>query len=200
MKALTIHQPWAQLIALGAKTIETRSWSTRYRGPIAIHAGISQKFIGIDYWSRLGQETGAAIHQALLDGGFGPSPAFPPYPKPGPDTIVGLPLGAIVATATLVDVVPMVAEGELVEHSRRRKDRGPVIAVSRTGQYVTGFTWANTISPGRYVDKDWTEQVITPNVPYGDFAPGRFAWILDDIQPCEPIPAKGRQGLWEWTP
>ena len=37
MKALTILQPWASLIACGAKKIETRSWATRYRGPIAIH-------------------------------------------------------------------------------------------------------------------------------------------------------------------
>ena len=39
MKALTIFQPWASAIAIGAKRIETRSWSTSYRGPIAIHAG-----------------------------------------------------------------------------------------------------------------------------------------------------------------
>ena len=38
MKALTLLQPWASLIACGAKKIETRSWSTKYRGPIAIHA------------------------------------------------------------------------------------------------------------------------------------------------------------------
>jgi len=38
MKALTICQPWATLIAIGVKTIETRSWSSSYRGPIAIHA------------------------------------------------------------------------------------------------------------------------------------------------------------------
>lgn len=38
MKALTIIQPWASLIALGAKKIETRSWYTDYRGPLAIHA------------------------------------------------------------------------------------------------------------------------------------------------------------------
>jgi hypothetical protein len=40
MKALTILQPWASLIACGAKKIETRSWATKYRGPIAIHAGV----------------------------------------------------------------------------------------------------------------------------------------------------------------
>jgi hypothetical protein len=35
---ITLTQPWASLMAPGWKTIETRSWSTRYRGPIAIHA------------------------------------------------------------------------------------------------------------------------------------------------------------------
>ncbi len=39
MKAITLHQPWASLIACGAKQIETRSWATKYRGPLAIHAG-----------------------------------------------------------------------------------------------------------------------------------------------------------------
>jgi hypothetical protein len=39
MRALTLLQPWASLIAIGAKHLETRSWSTAYRGPLAIHAG-----------------------------------------------------------------------------------------------------------------------------------------------------------------
>lgn len=38
MKCLSIIQPWAQAIFLGYKTIETRSWSTNYRGPLLIHA------------------------------------------------------------------------------------------------------------------------------------------------------------------
>ena len=38
MKALTVKQPWAHLIAAGAKRWETRSWSTNYRGLLAIHA------------------------------------------------------------------------------------------------------------------------------------------------------------------
>ena len=41
MKALTLHQPWASLMALGAKQMETRSWDTKVRGPIAIHAGLA---------------------------------------------------------------------------------------------------------------------------------------------------------------
>ena len=39
MKALTLYQPWATLVAIGEKKIETRSWSTNDRGPLAIHAG-----------------------------------------------------------------------------------------------------------------------------------------------------------------
>ena len=38
MKALTVYQPWASLIACGSKTLETRRWATKYRGPLAIHA------------------------------------------------------------------------------------------------------------------------------------------------------------------
>lgn len=38
LKALSIWQPWASLIARGVKRHETRHWSTPYRGPIAIHA------------------------------------------------------------------------------------------------------------------------------------------------------------------
>ena len=39
MKALSIMQPWAWLIATGHKDIENRSWRTDYRGPVLIHAG-----------------------------------------------------------------------------------------------------------------------------------------------------------------
>ena len=38
MKVLTLTQPWATLVAIGAKTMETRSWETMYRGPLLIHA------------------------------------------------------------------------------------------------------------------------------------------------------------------
>lgn len=38
MKALTIKQPWASLIAHGLKNIENRTWKTNYRGRILIHA------------------------------------------------------------------------------------------------------------------------------------------------------------------
>ena len=38
MKCLSLWQPWASLMMIGAKKVETRGWSTNYRGPLAIHA------------------------------------------------------------------------------------------------------------------------------------------------------------------
>ncbi len=36
--ALSIRQPWAWAILAGHKPVENRTWSTRYRGPLIIHA------------------------------------------------------------------------------------------------------------------------------------------------------------------
>lgn len=36
LKALSVKQPWANLIASGEKTIETRLWQTQYRGDLLI--------------------------------------------------------------------------------------------------------------------------------------------------------------------
>jgi ASCH domain len=41
MKALSIRQPWANLIASGTKTMETRTWATSYRGELLI---VSSKY------------------------------------------------------------------------------------------------------------------------------------------------------------
>lgn len=35
-KAISLKQPWANLVASGKKTIETRKWSTNYRGDLVI--------------------------------------------------------------------------------------------------------------------------------------------------------------------
>lgn len=41
MKALSIIQPWAELIVLGHKDIENRTWPTKVRGWVAVHASKS---------------------------------------------------------------------------------------------------------------------------------------------------------------
>ena len=78
MKALTIKQPWATLIALGEKKFETRSWQTKHRGPLAIHAGKS-----VDKEACNDRE----IKQALA--------------KHGITSYKQLPIGAVIATAEI---------------------------------------------------------------------------------------------------
>lgn len=43
---------------------------------------------------------------------------------------------------------------------------------------------------------------LTPDeLALGDYTPGRYAWKLANVKKLpEPIPAKGRQGLWNWEP
>lgn len=64
--AITIRQPWAYLIAEGVKTVENRTWTTQYRGPLVIVAG---KKIATTDWCDIIDECdlifGAAI--ALVD-------------------------------------------------------------------------------------------------------------------------------------
>lgn len=43
MKAVSIKQPWAHLIAIGLKDIENRSWPTSYRGRIFIHTSAKKE-------------------------------------------------------------------------------------------------------------------------------------------------------------
>lgn len=42
MKTISLLQPWATLTVLGVKTIETRSWGTKHRGPILIHSSLGK--------------------------------------------------------------------------------------------------------------------------------------------------------------
>ena len=58
--ALSIRQPWAELILSGRKTIELRTWSTDYRGPLWVHTGLKAD---PDLERRFGLE-------ALFHGGF----------------------------------------------------------------------------------------------------------------------------------
>jgi len=52
MKVLTVAQPWAHLMAHGIKKIENRSWTTKYRGPLAIHASLTYYDEDFEYVER----------------------------------------------------------------------------------------------------------------------------------------------------
>lgn len=115
IRALSLTQPWASLIALGAKQMETRSWPTKYRGPVLIHAAKSMpckvgETLYLGEWSvERDSRTGL-----LLRG-----PISHPY---------RLPLSCIVAVAELFQVRstnspehgPDNAERALGDHSRDR--------------------------------------------------------------------------------
>ena len=75
MKALTLTQPWAQLVILGHKRFETRGWTTAYRGPLAIHAAKGWTADDRDYAREFGfdPETlvrGAVIGEVYLQGTY----------------------------------------------------------------------------------------------------------------------------------
>ncbi len=69
MKVLTIKQPWAQLIVEGYKKYEFRSWKTKYRGKILIHAGMSLEKDMVSRFKDYNLEytLGAIIGEATLE-------------------------------------------------------------------------------------------------------------------------------------
>lgn len=85
-KVISLLQPWATLVVIGAKTIETRSWTTAYRGPLLIHASKGK--------------SGAAIA------------AMPAFQRYIPD-FEALPFGAIIGEARLTDVMRVEETGLL---------------------------------------------------------------------------------------
>lgn len=135
MKALSLTQPWATLVAIGAKKIETRSWPSRYSGPLAIQAakGFPRDCMDLcrdePFWS--------ALNSAGI---LRPS---------------DLPRGVVLCTVTLMGC-------------RKTED-------------VIG-------------------QIDAREREFGDYSPGRWAWMFDlngeTFDP--PIPARGSLGLWDW--
>ena len=68
MKAITLKQPWATLIALREKQFETRSWQTQYREPLAIHAGKTVDSAAYKEFADILAEHGVYSKQDLLTG------------------------------------------------------------------------------------------------------------------------------------
>lgn len=90
MKALTLFEPWASLIAWGYKQVETRSFVTHHRGTIAIHASKSTKSVkDFDYVQLLFRDAGVRM------------------PDWWPQKAKDYPLGKIVAVVHLADCQKM---------------------------------------------------------------------------------------------
>lgn len=109
-RALTLTQPWATLVAIGAKPFETRSWSPHHLGPIAIHAAR-----GVPDWVADVVATEPAFRHHL-----------------GERSLGSLPLGAVIAVADLMWAEPTdsLCLPELLDrlggpHERELGDYGP---------------------------------------------------------------------------
>jgi len=218
MKAITLWQPWASLVAAKVKTIETRAWpapSALIGQRIAIHAATRKPKRG----EKVGPYTiGRGTHsETLVAWRIHETHWGAEDPR-----MTLLPLGAVVASAVLTDCVPMYAVDDATDtkpdpiHDGLTEvwctsDEGLLLAVWRRG---------------------WDTETIEAQRPFGDFVPGRWAWLLDDIAAttercpacwgngvrgfgmpgigrcpvcdgkgsCEPIPAKGAQRVWNWDP
>ena len=84
-RCLTLTQPWATLVAIGAKRFETRSWRTGHRGAIAIHAAKGFPPECVNLWIR------EPFRNALRSGGIN-------HP-------LELPRGQVIAIVMLKDCV-----------------------------------------------------------------------------------------------
>lgn len=142
MKAITLWQPWASLVAYREKRIETRSWYTAYRGPLAIHA--AKNFpTEAKKLCRHGEFLPALIRHFKGWDWF-----YDMYPS-------NISLGCVIAICRLSSCIQI------------------------TESNASGLS----------------EQERA----FGNFTPGRFAWMLDDVKRVKtPIPARGFQGLWNW--
>lgn len=176
MKILTLTQPWASLVALGAKHIETRSWSTSYRGPIAIHAGA-----GLGAFGTKPVEQRAAFFKLCYSEPF------------------------VTVLAPLIRRMRMVAKLAIPHYDADLLPRGKIIAVAdlvdccriaamsgdTSGRYVAG-----------YISDDGICRLVVGNErAFGDYGPGRFAWLLANVRPLRsPLPYRGAQGLRPVTP
>lgn len=145
MRAITVQQPWAWAVAVGAKDIENRSRTLGpYRGQVAIHAGAA--------WSDRGANDhriyGLAIQRRQSD-----DDALALLSLVGQRS---LPTGAVIAVGELVAV-----------HKPHEL---------RPGAGCSCSTWAD--------------------MEYGGITVGAHLRFKDVVRLAEPVPAKGRLGLW----
>ena len=131
MKAITISQPYASLIASGKKWIENRTWPTNHRGLIAIHAGK-----GTQYMTR----------KEMAD--------------------ENLPVGQIIAVATLVQCLPI----HVIRRNASSRDKGMTVQ-------GTTYTW---------------EQVANHEHAEGPWC----WILDDIVPRVDPLTINGKQRIW----
>lgn len=151
MKAITLYNPHAVLVGLEEKKFETRSWETKYRGPLAIHAA-----------KRSPDEFLVLATMEPFNSSLGSHGVFDTKQYDG----------KVIAVVDLVECYKI-----------DREDRHFVYAVTKDNY------------GGRIViSKNCNEYY------FGDYTLGWYAWKLENPRLLnQPIPAKGRQRIWNFT-
>jgi hypothetical protein len=135
MKCITVTQPWACLVVLGAKGIETRSWPTSHRGPLLIHAGKDFSPTAKLLCAR------EPFRSALAHAGY--------------EAWEQLPLGQVLGMVELIDCI-------------------------------------------RVEEIDWEQRSLPRQEQcFGDYRPGRWAWLFRDARAISPFPWRGNQRLFD---
>lgn len=70
LRALSLRQPWAWLVVNGYKDIENRSWRTNHRGPLLIHASLSEAFLTLAFKEEIKETYGIVLPEAVEIGGI----------------------------------------------------------------------------------------------------------------------------------
>lgn len=177
MKAISLWQPWASLIACGAKPFETRHWAPPrdlIGQTIAIHAAKKIEKGAAQFAEELmyGQHKDGGFELAdKLEASWGGDAACDDLMGKFCETI--MPIGCVVCTAKLDAAFQL---GEKAEGTAL-----PAASVVR-----------------RFVSRQMPECFTVRYDDFGDYAPGRWAWLLRDIKPLTPPPpVKGAQGFFE---
>ena len=129
VSATSLWEPWATLMAIGAKKNETRSWSTQHRGALLICAAV--------------RKNKGEMEELLEDQAFA-------------DALQG-----------------------------ERASFGHAVALVDLDRCVSTNTW--------WADTGGDE------FQFGDYSPGRFAWITTGLRRLKPFPVKGKQGIFYVT-
>lgn len=141
MKAICLWQPYASLVVIGAKKIETRTWAPSFRGDVAVLATA---------WAPKDAEAKALVEpfaSALREGGLEPT---------------ALPRGAVLGVVRVTNCFE-------VNHLDALKARREVLTKREEA--------------------------------FGDYSAGRWCWTLENPRVlAEPIPCRGRQGLFDLDP
>ena len=175
MKAISLWQPWASLIACGDKPFETRHWAPPREligQTIAIHAAkkVDKDAAAMATDIMYGQFDNHGGLAERLEASWGGDECADELMGKFGNTI--MPVGCVVCTARLDAAFQL---GERAE--------GTAFPAAQTLHRITSRQMPVCFTV-RYDD-------------FGDYAPGRWAWLLRDVRPLiPPPPVTGAQGFF----